>query len=66
MFDNWALSSYNVLFTCLPPMMIGVFDQHISSQNLMKYPELYKYGQQNEFVSHQPGLFALWSSNLIR
>ena len=58
-FDDWALSFYNVLFTCLPPMMIGVFDQHVSSQNLMKYPELYKYGQKKEFVSECTYLQAL-------
>jgi phospholipid-transporting ATPase len=49
-FESWTLSFYNVFFTFLPPIAIGVFDQFISARLLDRYPQLYKLGQKGEFV----------------
>lgn len=35
---------YQLLYTSLPPIIFGVFDQDVSDENLMKKPELYKQG----------------------
>ncbi len=43
------LSFYNVFFTVLPPLVIGILDQFISARLLDRYPQLYTMGQQNEF-----------------
>ncbi|KAN0062782.1 aminophospholipid translocase [Thecaphora frezii] len=40
-FESWTLSFYNVLFTVLPPLVIGVFDQFLSARMLDRYPQLY-------------------------
>ena len=48
--ESWTLTFYNVLFTVLPPVVLGVFDQFVGARMLDRYPELYKLGQQNKFV----------------
>lgn len=40
-FESWTLSFYNVLFTVLPPLVIGIFDQYLSARMLDRYPQLY-------------------------
>ena len=52
--ESWTLTFYNVLFTVLPPVVLGVFDQFVGARMLDRYPELYKLGQQNRFVSDHP------------
>ncbi|GAA5974373.1 hypothetical protein JCM11641_005241 [Rhodosporidiobolus odoratus] len=49
--EGWTLTFYNVVFTVLPPIVLGVFDQFVGARMLDRYPELYKLGQQNKFFS---------------
>ncbi|CDH10646.1 probable phospholipid-transporting ATPase DRS2 [Zygosaccharomyces bailii ISA1307] len=49
--ESWTLTFYNVFFTVLPPFVIGVFDQFVSSRLLERYPQLYKLGQKGQFFS---------------
>ena len=35
LFEKWTIATYNVAFTLLPPLAIGVFDQHLSAETLM-------------------------------
>ncbi|EJD08415.1 calcium transporting ATPase [Fomitiporia mediterranea MF3/22] len=50
-FESWTFSLYNVLFTVLPPLVIGIFDQFVSARVLDRYPQLYVLGQQNTFFT---------------
>jgi phospholipid-transporting ATPase len=52
--EGWTLTFYNVVFTVLPPIVLGVFDQFVGARMLDRYPELYKLGQQNKFVRAGP------------
>lgn len=45
------MTFYNVFFTVLPPFVLGVFDQFVSSRLLDRYPQLYKLGQKGQFFS---------------
>lgn len=60
-YESWTLSLYNVLFTVLPPLVIGVFDQFVSARILDRYPQLYTLGQKNEFFTKTS--FWLWVAN---
>lgn len=60
-FESWTLSMYNVLFTVLPPLVIGVFDQFVSARILDRYPQLYMLGQNNAFFTKTQ--FWLWVAN---
>ncbi|KAG9073473.1 hypothetical protein FS749_015136, partial [Ceratobasidium sp. UAMH 11750] len=62
-YESWTLSFYNVIFTVLPPLVIGIFDQFVSARMLDRYPQLYMLGQQNAFFT--PVSFWLWFANAI-
>ncbi|XP_047062772.1 phospholipid-transporting ATPase 10-like [Lolium rigidum] len=46
-YNDWSMSLYNVLFTSLPVIAMGVFDQDVSARFCLKYPMLYQEGPQN-------------------
>uniref|UniRef100_A0A5B6Z7T4 Phospholipid-transporting ATPase n=1 Tax=Davidia involucrata TaxID=16924 RepID=A0A5B6Z7T4_DAVIN len=46
-YNDWYMSFYNVLFTSLPVIALGVFDQDVSAQLCLKYPLLYQEGVQD-------------------
>lgn len=49
--ESWTLTFYNVLFTVLPPFVLGVFDQLVSARLLDRYPQLYQLGQKKKFFN---------------
>jgi phospholipid-transporting ATPase len=60
-YESWTISLYNVLFTVLPPIVMGVFDQFISARLLDRYPQLYMLGQQGRFFNRST--FWSWVAN---
>lgn len=60
-FEGWTMTYYNVIFTILPPLVIGIFDQFVSARMLDRYPQLYRLGQQNHFFA--PVRFFYWVAN---
>ncbi|KAK9750496.1 hypothetical protein RND81_02G200700 [Saponaria officinalis] len=50
-YNDWFLSLYNVLFTSLPAIALGVFDQDVSARYCLKFPLLYQEGVQNVLFS---------------
>ncbi|KAK4055166.1 aminophospholipid translocase [Microbotryomycetes sp. JL201] len=61
--EGWTLTFYNVIFTVLPPVVLGVFDQFVGARMLDRYPELYKLGQNNKFFSVR--IFWQWIANAL-
>jgi len=59
--ESWTLTMYNVIFLALPPFVIGIFDQYISPDMLLRYPRLYKLGQDGHFFNVQ--IFWGWAAN---
>ncbi|KAL6453166.1 DRS2 Probable phospholipid-transporting ATPase DRS2 [Candida maltosa Xu316] len=59
--ESWTLTFYNVLFTSLPPFVLGVFDQFVSARLLDRYPQLYQLGQQRKFFN--VAVFWTWILN---
>ncbi|KIK68995.1 hypothetical protein GYMLUDRAFT_35032 [Collybiopsis luxurians FD-317 M1] len=62
-YESWTLSLYNVVFTVLPPLVIGIFDQFVSARILDRYPQLYILGQKNEFFTSRA--FWMWVINAL-
>ncbi|PON62058.1 P-type ATPase, subfamily IV [Parasponia andersonii] len=50
-YNDWYLSLYNVFFTSLPVIALGVFDQDVSAKFCLKFPLLYQEGVQNVLFS---------------
>ncbi|KAG6381872.1 Ca-transporting ATPase [Boletus reticuloceps] len=62
-YESWTISFYNVIFTLLPPLVIGIFDQFVSARVLDRYPQLYSLGQKNVFFTKTA--FWLWVGNAL-
>ncbi|KAL2213538.1 phospholipid-transporting ATPase [Sarocladium strictum] len=62
-YESWTLSFYNVFYTFLPPLCLGILDQFISARLLDRYPQLYGIGQQNTVFRLK--VFAEWIANAV-
>ncbi|KAL6525831.1 hypothetical protein OROMI_030226 [Orobanche minor] len=61
MYDDWFQSPYNVIFTALPVIIIGLFDKDVSATLSKKYPpELHKEGIRNALA-----FFAIYQSLIL-
>ncbi|XP_060047702.1 phospholipid-transporting ATPase IB-like isoform X2 [Erinaceus europaeus] len=52
-YERWCISLYNVIFTSLPPLTLGIFEQCCSQESLLRYPQLYTISQAAEIFSTQ-------------
>lgn len=50
-FDPMYISVYNLFYTSLPVLAIGIFDQDVSDKNSIVYPQLYRPGHLNLFFN---------------
>ncbi|XP_022914487.2 probable phospholipid-transporting ATPase IA [Onthophagus taurus] len=62
-FERWSIGLYNVFFTALPPLAIGLFDKNCSANLMLTHPKLYKPSQSGELYTFK--LFWLWVFNAI-
>ncbi|KAI1094652.1 phospholipid-translocating P-type ATPase [Rostrohypoxylon terebratum] len=62
-YESWTLSFYNVFYTVLPPLVMGILDQFISARLLDRYPQLYTLGQQNQFF--KISTFSAWIASAV-
>jgi magnesium-transporting ATPase (P-type) len=47
LFESWLGAGWNVGWTFLPILAVGIFDRDMSSATTMKYPIVYAQGQNN-------------------
>ncbi|KAM4625451.1 phospholipid-transporting ATPase IA-like [Polymixia lowei] len=45
LFERWCIGLYNVVFTAMPPLALGIFERCCRKETMLKYPELYKTSQ---------------------
>lgn len=50
-YNDWFLSLYNLFFSSIPVVAMGVFDQDVSARYCLKFPLLYQEGVQNVLFS---------------
>ncbi|KAJ4304373.1 aminophospholipid translocase [Collariella sp. IMI 366227] len=62
-YESWTLSFYNVFYTVLPPLVLGILDQFVSARLLDRYPQLYNLGQKNTFFRVR--VFASWIGTAV-
>ncbi|XP_077383964.1 phospholipid-transporting ATPase ID isoform X1 [Festucalex cinctus] len=46
-YDQFFITLYNIVYTSLPVLAMGIFDQDVPDQRSLKYPKLYEPGQLN-------------------
>ncbi|KAI9269071.1 hypothetical protein BDA99DRAFT_557833 [Phascolomyces articulosus] len=47
-FDYSLVTLYNLIFTSLPIIFMGIWDQDLSASTSLRYPELYRMGLRND------------------
>lgn len=61
LFERWTIGLYNVLFTALPPLAIGLFDRTYNADVMMAYPKLYHPSQSGNLYTIK--IFWYWVIN---
>ena len=63
LFDDFYLSCYNILFTSLPVLAVGIFDEDVKYKTVRKFPRVYEQGAfRNEYFSFFP-VRTMWVLN---
>ncbi|KAI9728365.1 MAG: hypothetical protein M1828_003765 [Chrysothrix sp. TS-e1954] len=57
--ESWNLTVWNTLFTSLPVIFLGIFEQDLSAATLIAVPELYAKGQRNGGFNYK--LYLWWT-----
>nr|KAF6400410.1 ATPase phospholipid transporting 8B3 [Rousettus aegyptiacus] len=52
LYEGWFLALYNLLYTTLPVLYIGLFEQDLSAEQSLELPELYVDGQQARLFNY--------------
>ncbi|KAJ2899996.1 hypothetical protein MKZ38_002715 [Zalerion maritima] len=48
LYEPTSLTVFNTLFTSLPVILLGIFEQDLNASTLLAIPELYSYGQRSQ------------------
>uniref|UniRef100_A0A8C9U0F7 Phospholipid-transporting ATPase n=1 Tax=Scleropages formosus TaxID=113540 RepID=A0A8C9U0F7_SCLFO len=46
-YDQWFITLFNIVYTSLPVLAMGLFDQDVNEKNSIRFPKLYEPGQLN-------------------
>ncbi|KAL4660728.1 putative phospholipid-transporting ATPase IM isoform X1 [Arapaima gigas] len=46
-YDQWFITLFNIVYTSLPVLAMGLFDQDVNEKNSIRFPKLYELGQLN-------------------
>ncbi|XP_077774926.1 putative phospholipid-transporting ATPase IM [Podarcis muralis] len=46
-YDQWFITLFNIVYTSLPVLAMGLFDQDVNEQSCLRFPKLYEPGQLN-------------------
>ncbi|XP_012521171.1 PREDICTED: phospholipid-transporting ATPase IK-like [Propithecus coquereli] len=52
LYEGWFLALFNLLYTSLPVLYIGLFEQDVSAQQSLQMPELYVAGQKDKLFNY--------------
>ncbi|KAM5308870.1 phospholipid-transporting ATPase IK isoform 5-T5 [Glossophaga mutica] len=59
LYEGWFLALFNLLYTSLPVLYIGLFEQDVSAEQSLELPQLYSAGQKDELLNYWVFLQAL-------
>lgn len=48
LYENWSLTIFNGVFTSIPVIILGILDKDLDASTLLRFPELYNFGQKNK------------------
>ncbi|KAM6216677.1 phospholipid-transporting ATPase IK [Rhynchocyon petersi] len=51
-YEGWFLALFNLLYSTLPVLYIGLFEQDVSAEKSLQMPQLYMAGQKDELFNY--------------
>ncbi|XP_063322715.1 phospholipid-transporting ATPase IC [Pelmatolapia mariae] len=51
LYETWFIALYTVFYSAYPILCLAFFEQDVSAEKSLKFPELYKCGQRHELLS---------------
>ncbi|XP_014440980.1 phospholipid-transporting ATPase IK [Tupaia chinensis] len=52
LYEGWFLALFNLLYSTLPVLYIGLFEQDLSAEQSLERPELYQVGQKDKLFNY--------------
>ncbi|KAG3280808.1 ATPase phospholipid transporting 8B3 [Ictidomys tridecemlineatus] len=52
LYEGWFLALFNLLYSTVPVLYIGLFEQDVTAEKSLQMPELYTAGQENELFNY--------------
>ena len=64
-FEPYFIALYNIVFTSLPVLLMGIVDQDVTDQYLLRFPRLYIAGQKGLLFNKYSFFFSLFKGALV-
>ncbi|XP_063997843.1 phospholipid-transporting ATPase IC [Pogoniulus pusillus] len=58
-YEDWFITLYNVLYSSLPVLLVGLLDQDVSDRLSLRFPRLYVLGQRDLLFNYQKFFLSL-------
>ncbi|KAL8204052.1 UNVERIFIED_CONTAM: Phospholipid-transporting ATPase IC [Gekko kuhli] len=58
-YEDWFITLYNVLYTSLPVLLVGLLDQDVSDKLSLRFPSLYWSGQRDLLFNYKKFFISL-------
>uniref|UniRef100_A0A8B9TI29 Phospholipid-transporting ATPase n=1 Tax=Anas platyrhynchos TaxID=8839 RepID=A0A8B9TI29_ANAPL len=58
-YEDWFITLYNVLYSSLPVLLVGLFDQDVSDKLSLRFPRLYVLGQKDLLFNYKKFFLSL-------
>ncbi|XP_041915439.1 phospholipid-transporting ATPase IC [Alosa sapidissima] len=59
-YEDWFITLYNVAYSSLPVLLVGLLDQDVSDKLSLKFPKLYTPGQQGILFNYKTFFISLF------
>ncbi|XP_059088985.1 probable phospholipid-transporting ATPase IA isoform X3 [Tigriopus californicus] len=58
LFERWTIGMYNIFFTSMPPIAMGIFDHQCTAETRLSHPVMYQSTQLSEYFNIK--IFWFW------
>ncbi|XP_078265670.1 phospholipid-transporting ATPase IC [Rhinoraja longicauda] len=64
-YENWFITLYNVLYSSLPVLVVGVLDQDVTDKLSLRFPKLYIPGQKGSYFNFTKFFLSLFHGIVV-
>ncbi|XP_038646502.1 phospholipid-transporting ATPase IC isoform X1 [Scyliorhinus canicula] len=64
-FENWFITLYNVLYSSLPVLVVGILDQDVTDKLSLRFPAIYIPGQKDAYFNFKKFFVSLFHGIIV-